>query len=156
MGQLVENARSREALDAWRPREVEPSDAGYETEPVYLESLAYLMAWQQRNYGRMAASLPKRLTGATQNETAGRVREQVDFFRLTDFDLGTLHFIAAAACEVDVTLTVNGEQKAGRMRWIRETPDGDPATPDVDGSWRLYLWGPTAIMNRGDCREGAH
>lgn len=152
-GLIVKNARAQGSLDAWRPREVEPGGPGYETEPVRLESLAYLTAWRQRNYGRMAASLPRRLAGATQNETAGKVRDEVDLFRLTDFALGTLHFVAAAACEVDVTLTINGKQRAGRLRWIRETPDGDPATPDVDGSWRLYLWGPMAIMNRAATAE---
>jgi hypothetical protein len=86
------------------------------------------------------------------------VREQVEIFRLSDFAIGTLHFVAAAACEVDVTLTVNDEQKAGRLRWILEAGDGSPSKLNADDVWRLYLWGPMAIINRaaaGDEDEGS-
>lgn len=92
--------------------------------------------------------MPKRLAEDTPNKTAGRVREQVEIFRLSEFAIGTLHFVAAAACEVGVTLTVNDDEKAGRLRWILEAPDGSPSTLSAGDAWRLYLWGPMAIINR--------
>lgn len=148
LGQLAATARTKKTLEAWRPRAVGPDDDGYTDELVYQETLAYLTAWQQQNYGRMGAALPKRLAAETPNKTAGEVREQVEFFRLTDFTIGALHFVAAAACEVDVTLTINGQEEAGRLRWILEAPDGTPSRLDADDVWRLYLWGPMAIINR--------
>lgn len=46
-----------------------------------------------------------------------------------------------------MTITVNDEQKPGRLRWIRESPEGGPVVSETDGTWRLYLWGPVAIIN---------
>jgi hypothetical protein len=159
VGQLATTAQMKNVLETWRPRDVAPEDGGYADEPVYRQSLAYLTAWQQKNYGRMGESLPKSLAEDTPNKTAGRVREEVEIFRLSDFAIGTLHFVAAAVCEVDVTLRLNDEQKAGRLRWILEAPDGSASTLNASDVWRLYLWGPMAIINRasaGNADEDSH
>ncbi len=146
--QVVANERAKKELEAWRPSIITTQDEAYADNSAYQATLAYLTAWQNRNYGQMATALPAIFAGATPNQTAGKVREQAEDFRLTEFTIGDLHFVAAAVCEVEATLTVNGQQTPGRLRWIRENSNGDPVVSDVNGAWRLYLWGPMAIINR--------
>jgi hypothetical protein len=85
------------------------------------------------------------LAKGTPGKTAGMVRGECAAFELVSFDLIGADFEAAAVCEVGVELRFVGGphagQKPGRMRWIRETEDGSATTPNVDGSWRLWLWG---------------
>lgn len=122
---------------------------------MYQASVGYLSAWQQKNYGRMAGYLPVALSGTTPNQTAGRVRSEAELFELTSFTMGALHFEAPAICEAEVMLVLDGEERRGRLRWCREAVDGSPVTPDEKGTWRLYLWGPLAILNRAQDRDAS-
>ena len=62
-------------------------------------------------------------------------------------------FEAAAVCEIDVDLVIDGEQKDARMRWISEDAKGGPAMPGEPGTWYLYLWGPLSMLNRRETAE---
>ena len=54
-------------------------------------------------------------------------------------------------CEIDAELTIDGETKVGRIRWIRETDGGETATPGhEDGEWRFMSWGPLAMFHKAE------
>jgi hypothetical protein len=101
----------------------------------------------------MAALISPQLGDGTPSATAGRVREEFESWKLDDYTLVAADFEAAAVCEIDVDLMINGEKKPARMRWIREDAEGRPATPNEPGTWYLYLWGPLAMLNRRDVAE---
>jgi hypothetical protein len=79
------------------------------------------MAWKAKNYGRMAAQLASLTREDTPGKSAGRVRDEYMLFELEDFRIVRIDFQAPVICEIDVELTIDGETKIGRIRWIRET-----------------------------------
>lgn len=148
LAQIVKTQRARESLDAWNPSVMAKGEGGFEEQEAFKAAEAYLSSWKAKNFGRMARFLPLQMSESTPNKTAGRIREEFERLELRDFEILRLDFSAAAVCEVDVILHFDDEAKPGRMRWIRETAAGEPATPNEDGRWRLWLWGPYSIMNR--------
>lgn len=155
LSQLAETQRTKEALKQWRPSALTAGDAGFEDQEVLRQTRGFLEAWQRRNYGQMGASLPAMHAGPTPNATAGRARDIYERHTLTAFTVERLDYQAAAACEVDVTLTINGVSQPGRMRWIREKDDGSPAIQEQDGRWRLYIWDPVGILRRATVQDAA-
>jgi hypothetical protein len=151
------NRRVRESLDLWRPSSALAGDDDFETDPVVVASRAYLEAWRAKNYGRMAALLSPLLTEDTPGKTAGMVREEFDETRLGSFDLQRVDHKAAAVAQVDISLTIDGERRLGRMRWIRTGPDDRAVAPNQDGTWRLMTWSATAMANerRDDAFDAA-
>ena len=148
------NKENREALEAFEARTLMEGDSGLEENLVYQRASRYLESWKAKNYGAMGemlASISRR--DASAGAVAGQVRELYSLVELDEFRIRGLDHRAAAACEVDVVLTCEGEPKPGRMRWIREKADGDPALPTDDGEWRLVSYGPWAMFNAGEASD---
>jgi hypothetical protein len=96
----------------------------------------------------MAAQLASLTREDTVSQSAGRLRDEYGPFELGGFRIAQLDFKAPVICEVDAELTIDGEPKLARMRWIREHTDGKPAIPGhEDGEWRFMSWGPYAMFN---------
>ena len=146
--QLRSNAAAKRALDEWQPRVLTKADPDLQTESAFVVANRYLTAWKNKNYGVMAKMLSSLAREETHGKTAGRVRDECSLAELDDFDITKLDFQALAVCEIDVTLTCDGQRRPGRMRWIREDDEGNPAMTNQRGEWRLILWGPIAILNR--------
>jgi hypothetical protein len=148
--QINRNTANKKALAEWRPRTVEASDPAFEEEEICVRTAEYLGAWKARNYGAMVSFLSPALREDTHGQTAGEIRAQFDPVDLDAFSLARASFTAAGACEVDVDLVVDGEQRAGRLRWIRETSEGTVAMPTDEGEWFVYLWDPWTILARAE------
>jgi len=148
VGQIAENQRAKKALDAWQARVLTADDPDFENEPIHALATEVLTAWKAKNYGRIAAQLASLTREDTVQRSAGRVRDEYEPFELDDFRVLQLDFQAPVICEIDAELTINGDTKLGRMRWIRERDGGEPAIPDhEEGEWRLMSWGPFAMFN---------
>ena len=149
--QFRDNEENRKELGKWKPRTLAPSDQAFEADEVYQATASYLEAWQRENFGEMAKLL-SHLTrrGQTDRQAAGMIRDQYSLVRLSGFEITKLDHQGAAACEADVLLTAEGDQRPGRMRWIREDGSGEAAMPHRDGHWGLVSWGPFAIFDRAD------
>jgi hypothetical protein len=151
IGQITENERTKKALDAWQARTLTPDDPDFENQPIYSLATTVLEAWKAKNYGRMAQQLASLTREDTLKQSAGRVRDEYTLSELEDFRVVRLDFQAPVICEIDAELTVDGETKLGRMRWIREHDNGEPAMPNhEDGGWRFMSWGPFALFNRAE------
>jgi hypothetical protein len=150
---IARNERVKKALDEWRPSRLEVSDPGFDDEEVCVRAKTYLDAWMRRNFGAMAKLISPQLGEGTPNATAGRVREEFELWTLDYYTMVAADFEAAAVCEIDVELVMDGERKDARMRWIREDSEGGPAMPTEPGTWYLYLWGPLAMLNRRKTAE---
>lgn len=149
--QIAENQRTRRALDAWHPRTLTPDHPGFEDEPIHGVATEVLEAWKAKNYGRMATRLASLAREGTPGKSAGRVRSEYMLVELEDFRIVRLDFRAPVICEIDSELTIGGETKPGRIRWIRETDDGEPAIPGQEqGEWRFMTLGPHAIFTRAE------
>jgi hypothetical protein len=146
--QIRRNEAAKRALAEWRPKTVEADDPAFAKEEACKRSVAFLEAWKAKNYGAMASLISPLMAEDTPGKTAGVVRSEFDSWDLQDFAVVRADFEAAAVCEIDVELTLAGQTRNARMRWIRETADGTPAMPNEDGTWFLYLWGPWAMLNR--------
>jgi hypothetical protein len=146
---IAANERGKKALEAWRPRAIDAQDPSFQGEDVCQRALAYLQAWCAKNYGAMASYISPRLAEETPRKTAGMIREACSLHDLSEFKFKQASFEAPAVCEIEVELTFDDGPQLARMRWIRETTDGSPATPDVDAEWFLFLWGPWDMLNRG-------
>jgi hypothetical protein len=147
-GRINSNAQAKKALEEWQPTTIAPTDVGYEQEAACLRGAQYLHAWRNKNYGAMALLISQHFAEATVGKTAGMIRTEVEDYDLEEFTMGQADFVAPAVCEIDVELTLATGTSPGRMRWIRETTDRDPATPNEPGQWHLYLWSPGTILNR--------
>ena len=151
LGQLAENQRGKQAIDAWQPRTLVPGDPDFEDEPIHRLATEVLDAWKAKNYGRMAAHLASLTREDTFGKSAGRVRDEYMLFKLEDFRILRIDFKAPVICEIDAELTIDGETKIGRIRWIRETDDGATAIPGhEDGEWRFMTWGPLPMFDRAE------
>ena len=146
--QIRQNEEDKRILAAWQPRTVGHEEDGFFDEPIFAQCIEYLGAWKAGNYGSMAHRLSSLATRDTHGKTAGMVRDECENTRLDDFSIERLDFQAAAICEVDAQLVVNGEGRSARLRWSREGEDGVAALPNQAGSWKLVLWGPAAMYNR--------
>lgn len=155
-GQVAENQRTKKALDAWQARTLTPDDPDFEQEPIFTLAAEVLEAWKAKNYGRMAAQLASLTREDTPGKSAGRLRDEFALSELEDFRITRLDFQAPVICEIDAELTIDGETKIGRTRWIRETDDGETAIPGhEEGEWRFMTWGPFAMLNRANEAEAA-
>jgi hypothetical protein len=151
--QIRQNEEDKRILAAWQPRTLARGDVGFLDEPMYAQCVEYMEAWKAGNFGSMAHHLSSLVTKDTHKKTAGMVRDEYGNVRLDDFSIERLDLQAAAVCEVDARLVVNGEGKSARLRWIREGEDGTAALPNHTGSWKLVLWGPAAMFNRAANRD---
>jgi hypothetical protein len=146
--QIGRNEAAKKALAEWRPKRVEADDPAFADEEICKRAYAYLEAWKGRNYGVMASLISPTVAEDTPGKTAGVVRSEFDSWDIQAFAIRRADFEAAAVCEIDVELTVAGQTRNARMRWIREAADGTLAMPNEDGTWFLYLWGAWAMLNR--------
>jgi hypothetical protein len=152
-GRIRENEEVKRALAAWRPRVIREEDEGFIHEPLRALADDYLQAWRERNYGKMAGSLASLAKKGSLARTAGLVREEYEEFDLAEFSIHRLDFQAAATCEVEVALVLDGESRRAQMRWIRESADGEVAFPNQAGEWRLMVWGPLAMLHRAETAD---
>lgn len=151
LGQLADNQWAKQAIDGWQTRTLTPDDLGFEDEPIFALATEVLEAWKAKNYGRMAAQLASLTREDTLGKSAGRVRDEYVLFELEDFRILRIDFKAPVICEIDADMTIDGETKIGRIRWIRETDDGAPAIPGhEDGEWRFMTWGPLPMFDRAE------
>jgi hypothetical protein len=147
ISQINTNREVKESLDAWTPRKFSEEDPDLSDHAAYAQVASYLKAWQSKNYGAMATMQSAlRTRGETHGKTAGRIKGEYSLVQLDDFRVVGLDWMAAAACEIDVVLTVEEAEKNGRMRWIREQANGDPAAPNQEGQWKVVSFGPFAIF----------
>jgi hypothetical protein len=144
--QMAANERAKRSLAEFQPRVVEADDPSFDADDVYHRARDFLDAWAAKNYGKMAEFISPRATSETPKRLAGTLRETFEFHDLRDFRFVRVDRYAAAACEIDVELSFDEGVKAGRMRWIRETEDGSPATPDADAEWFVYTWDPWSMI----------
>lgn len=150
MEQFRVNRENKKALAEWQPRTLTKDDPGFDSDPLCQLAARYLESWRRQNFGEMARMLSSiSVRGETHGQTAGRLRDEYSLVELGGSEITKLDFSAAAACDMDVVLTIDGEEKPGGMRWIREDKSGDPAMPSQDGEWRLISWGPFAILSSG-------
>ena len=150
LAQMRDNARNRAALEAWQPSILTPRDPGFGDHELTQRTIRYLDGWTHRNYGAMAQLLSPAVAQESVGATAGILRLGYEFHQLAEYTVIRVAFEAAAVGEVDVELRFDDGVRPGRMRWIREAPDGSPAMPGADGQWHLCLWGPEAILNRAE------
>jgi hypothetical protein len=146
--QIGSNAAAKKALEEWQPTTLTADDPNFAEDEVCKRAGAYLDAWKSKNYGAMAFLISRVLAEDTPSQTAGAIRAEFEDWELEDFTLKQADFEAPAVCEIDVDLFVNSELRPARMRWIREGADQLAATPNEEGIWYLYLWGPWAMLNR--------
>lgn len=146
--QIRENEEAKQALASWKPRVAKPTDEGFDSEPVLVGAASFLDAWKSSNYGVMARHLSALVQEDTFGQTAGRVREEYETTNLGGYSIERLEFEAPAVCEVHASLLVDGENRPGRLRWIRQLADGSPALPNQPGEWKLVLWSPYELINR--------
>ncbi len=150
-GGVAENQRTQQALGDWQPRTLTPENPGFEDEAIHGPATEVLEAWKAKNYGQMAARLASLTREDTPRKSAGRIRSEYTLVELEDFRIVRLDFQAPVICEIDAELTIGGETKPGRIRWIRETDDGEPAIPGHrEGEWRFMSWGPHAMLTRAE------
>jgi hypothetical protein len=153
-GQIAEDQQTQRALNDWEPRTLTPDDPGFEDEPIHGLATEVLEAWTAKNYGRMGAQLASLTREDTPGKSAGRVRDEYMLAELESFRIVRLDFQAPVICEIDAELTIEGETKLGRIRWIRETDDGETAIPGHEkGEWRFMTWGPHAMFNRAEADD---
>jgi hypothetical protein len=145
---LAANERATKALAEFRPRVVAAGDPAFFEEAACVRARDFLAAWSAGNYGRMTEFISPRATAEPARRMAGTLREAFSDHELRDFRLLRAERPAAAVCEIDVQLTVGTGDEEARLRWIRETEDGSPATADVDGEWFLYVWDPWSMIAR--------
>jgi hypothetical protein len=150
--QIVHNEETKRAIAAWHPSVVRAADDGFDADEVVLRTKALFDAWRASNYGAIAGFLSPRVAEDTVAKTAGAVREQYAEFELKSANVEQASYEAAAVCVIDAVLQVacfgedEPKQRRARVRWIRETEDGSPAAPNVEGTWKLFVWGPWEIV----------
>jgi len=137
IGRIAENARVKKTLDEWKPQTLTREDADFESEPIFAIASEVLEAWKAKNYGRMAAQLTSLTREDTPGKNAGRVRDEYSLAELEDFHIVRLDFEAPIICEVDAELTIDGETKLGRMRWMKRAANRDQDRIDVNSLNRL-------------------
>jgi hypothetical protein len=145
-GQIRENAEAKKALNQWRPWSAQRGDTAFHADEVVGLSRDFLVAWQARNFGRMAELMSPLVASETLGKTAGEVREAYFEKILSGFDLERVDYQAAALAYVDVDMTIGPDRLVGRMRWTRGGPDGVTVTPNRPGAWRLMTWTSDAIV----------
>lgn len=154
--QMAETERLKKATDAWQARTLTPSDADLEREEVFGRATEFLDGWKSKNYGKMAGLLAKLTREGSRGKDAGQMRDLFSVFELEDFKIVRLDFQAPVICVVDAELRVDGEMKIGRMRWISEQENGEPAVPGTqEGDWLAMTWGPYAMFNEAEAAEAA-
>ena len=146
--QIAANERAKQSLAAFRAQVVEADDPAFLEEEACGRARDFLVAWAAKNYGRMTDFISPRTTPQTRGQMAGTLRETFSLHELNDFRVLRADRQAAAACEIDIELTFGTGVEAARMRWIRETKDGLPPIPEVDGEWFLYIWDPWSMIAR--------
>jgi hypothetical protein len=152
--QISRNEAGKKALAEWQPRKLAATDPDFYDEEVCNRAKTYLDGWKRRNYGAMAALISAAVGEGTPSATARMVRGEFESWNLDDYTFLGSEFEAAAACEINVDLVIDGEVQHARMRWIREDADGMAAVPNEDGTWYLYLWEPWALLNRAERSGG--
>lgn len=146
---MSELAEVREALEAWRPREIRvgidipvtgsPDDYNEGTpERVVVE---FLTLWMERNYGKMATLMAS--TWGERRKLAGTMRSLHHGRLLRGFELVSCQDTSPAITEVEIKLRLDlagaiPEPPLKKIRVIWETEDGRPAVRGRgDGRWRI-------------------
>jgi hypothetical protein len=144
---LAESARTKAAVEAFEPRTLTAADdEHFSSNDAYAACVVFLCAWQRTNFGAIAKVLASLIAKSYGSRAPRMVREEYTGFTLTDYSIMSLDFVAAAVCIISVSVTVNGEQRQAKLRWVREAEDGDIAPVGLPGEWRLISWGPYAIL----------
>lgn len=150
--QIQEIGREKLAIQAWKPRRLSAGDPEFDQEPVYRGAAAFLQAWQERNYGAMAARLAR--NSIEYDESIGKaavhLRSNYALLELDRFDVTQLDFVAPVICEVKAKLAIGEETRSAWLRCIREDDTGEPTLDDDAGDWRVMSWGPAAFFDRRD------
>lgn len=149
LAQMSENQKAKQALAMWSPRRLDTTSPGFQEDEVFRETNEYLAFWTKKNYGKMAGYLATITAEETEAATAGVVRSMCADRQLDEYSVLAVGHEAPAICEVDVRLTLSGEQKTAKLRWLRQDAKGNPVAPNQDGEWRIVVWGPQAIVERG-------
>ena len=141
-----DTAEMRRESNAFRASVLQREDPAFAGSEHLARSTAFLEAWQSSNYGAASNFVGGRLRTLRDRRRAGQVRDALDLFPLESFDVTAIRRSAVGACDVDVTLSINGEQKQARLRWIREGVDGQPGPSSEDDRWVLYIWEPMGAI----------
>lgn len=137
LSQLRDNAETRAALDAFAPVSLTADHPDITGHPAHQATVAFLRAWQQRNFGSMSKAITNSFRGVPPVE----VRNDYQGHNLGDFDVLALDHSAAAIATVSVRLRIDGTIYTPELRLVREDPDGHSAAPNQPGDWRLMWWG---------------
>ncbi len=143
---MADTATRRRETEAFRPSTLQPQDPGFADSEHLTGSTDFLKAWQSRNYGDASQLIGGTLRSLLARKAAGQVREALELFPLEGFEVTAIRHGALAACDVDVSLTIEGEEKLARLRWIREGADGRPGPSKQDDQWVLYIWEPMGAI----------
>ncbi len=104
----------------------------------------------------MAGLLAKLTREGSRGKDAGQMRDLFSMYELEDFKIVRLDFQAPVISVVDAELRVDGDTKVGRMRWISEQENGEPAVPGTqEGDWLVMTWGPYAMFNEAASADAA-
>lgn len=144
LGKVRATQEMKKALDAWVPRVLTETDAGFSDHPTHVLSIEFLSAWRRQNFGRMGELLAAMVKEESQTKTAGMVRDQYENLRLEDFRVLRIGMTSPVAAKVHVELTFETRTLQAELLWLYETPSGDLVLTGQPGDWRLVLWTPPA------------
>ena len=150
--QIVNNARDKEVLAAWKPFSLSATDDGFVDDPVVLAATGLMDAWRRKNYAEVAGILASNVAKETPRKTAGMVSGEYRDQILESYEIVSVSRHAVAAAEVEVTLTIDGVTKPGKMFWLFEADNGEVSVQAIAGKWKVVTWGPMAIYNRATSR----
>ncbi|MDB1086171.1 hypothetical protein PJ985_01100 [Streptomyces sp. ACA25] len=146
---IADNGRVKRALDEWQPENLGKDSDGFTSHKAYEATDRFLTSWRNKNYGGMAQSVNNRERDAHGNGFPRLIRQSYEGFDLESFEINFIDHRTAAICVVSVKLFMaGGEEKEGKLRWVYESPDGEPTPSSMDGEWHLVHWNYYMVAGR--------
>jgi hypothetical protein len=128
LAKIKENAEAKKALDEWRPRAITEEEPDFANEPLYLRTAEYLVAWREKNYGRMAEFLSSLVREDTHGPNCGN-------------GPGGIHGVRSARL-LCPPYRLSGQRRFARWMSIWSL-EPRPKPPRCDGSGRVRtVWQP--------------
>ncbi|NEB94266.1 hypothetical protein [Streptomyces bauhiniae] len=153
---LSELSRQQQANAAWKPHRVSADQAAFGQEETASATEQFLVAWTQRNYGRMAQWISQPIRDKHGAAMPREVRMLYADRPLSAFTVVTVDHIAPASCIVEVKLHLADQPDdhaiPATLRWLHEDDQGDPVASLLPGQWRLFCWEPHQFIPHPDLK----
>ena len=141
---LAHNRDTRAALDGWSSVSYGLDDEGFADLDAFKRTVAFFVAWRDRNYGELTKFDNKVLIqNRSLGERAGEMRELFDAFELKDWSVVTISNSAPAVWTVRGEAIVNGLTGSFECRWNLQSEDGMPGFNVPEAELRLASCGPS-------------